>query len=121
MAHVWGIPEGFPDPPDLGSFMPNGRLDYEALATAETQWLDDLAAWCRANTDSRSDLVGEVIRIPWADGYAQYMVYRTNPLQLLHVPLGDAWNVPEYMTKGLTGQDIRDMLERDRKLKELFS
>ena len=85
---------------------------------AEEAWTEKLAQWCRDN--STSDIAGEVIRIPWADGSANYMVWTTRPVQLIHIPLGDAWDVPEYMTRGLRAADLREMVERDRRLASWF-
>jgi len=62
-----------------------------------------------------------VIRFPRGDGYAQYMVWRTRPLSLLHLPVGDAWDLPDYQIRGLRVKDVRDIVARERGLRELFS
>lgn len=122
MTEVYTLPEDFRDPPDLGDFLKEGvGYDVNALFEAETEWVKELAEWCRANTDSKSELIGEVIRFPRGDGYAQYMVYRTKPLSLLHLPLGDAWDLPDYQLRGLRVKDVRELVRSERALRELFS
>ncbi len=124
MAEVFGTPEGFRDPPSLMDFISEKqdgrRIDIEALGDAEKKWLEELAEWCHTNTDSRSELIGETIRFPRGDGSAQYMVFRTKPLSLLHIPLGDAWDLPDYQLCGLRVKDVRELVRRDRALGELF-
>lgn len=62
-----------------------------------------------------------IVRFQIADGYAQYAVLSLNPLQLQHIPYGDAYQIPYAHIRGLTTQDVMDMLERDKKMKELFA
>lgn len=121
MAEVFTTPEGFRDTPALIDFRFDGSVNFEAFAKAEEEWTKELAEWCQTNTDSRSDLIGEVIRFPQGDGTANYMVFRTKPLSLLHIPLGDAWNIPDYMLRGLRVKDVRELVRRDKALGELFS
>jgi hypothetical protein len=50
---------------------------------------------------------GAEFNIPFADGAARYMVAEHGrSLALVHLPLGDAWNVPEYMTRGLRRSEV---------------
>ena len=64
-----------------------------------------MRSWCKANSKHR--LAGKEIYIPWADGAARYMVL--NGTKLIHIPLGDGWNVPDYMTRGLRVADLERM------------
>ncbi len=125
MAEVFTTPGGFRDPPSLMEFRfekQDGKgINIDALQVAEKEWLKELGEWCLTNTDSRSDLIGEVIGFPRGDGQALYMVYRTKPLTLLHIPLGDAWDLPDYQMRGLRVKDVRELVRADRALGELFS
>jgi hypothetical protein len=122
MTEVFGLPEGFREPPDLNDFRKEGiGYDVNALFEAEATWVEELAEWCRTNSDSRSELIGEVIRFPRGDGYAQYMVWRTKPLGLLHIPLGDAWDLPDYQLRGLRVKDVRELVHGERAMRELFN
>jgi hypothetical protein len=121
MAEVFTTPEGFPDTPALIDFRFDGTINIEAYTKAEEEWTKELAEWCRTNTDSRSDLIGEVIRFPRGDGTANYMVFRTKPLSLLHIPLGDAWDLPDYQMRGLRVKDVRELVRSSKAMDELFS
>lgn len=116
MAVVYSPPEEFENT------VP--RLDFKNLDLARyeqemDEWCERLAEWCR--NQNKGDMVGEIVRFPVADGYAQYMVYRQNKLALIHLPLGDAWQIPEAHARGLRLSDVRDMVAREAKLRELFS
>ena len=63
--------------------------------------------------------VGEVIQFPVADGYAQYMVASMKPLQLIHLPLGDAWDW-QYAHL-LTAKEVQEKIDQRKALKALFS
>jgi hypothetical protein len=63
--------------------------------------------------------VGEVIQFPAADGYAEYMVASLKPVELIHLPLGDAWSF-EYANR-LTAKDVREKIRQQNAIKELFS
>lgn len=127
MAQVFGTPEDLPDAPDWSDpkrpEFRSGKYGYnlEAILAAEDKWLNELIEWCRTHSDSKSELIGEEIRFPMADGYARYLVWRTKPLSLIHIPLGDAWNLPDYQLRGLRVSDVREIVRRQRGLSELFS
>ncbi len=120
MAEVFTTPKGFRDPPQYEG--KEGTMDeaFKVLRQAEDEWLRELNQWCHDNTDSRSELVGELIRFPRGDGYAQYMVFKTKPLTLLHIPLGDAWDLPDYQMRGLRVKDVKELVRQDRALGDLF-
>lgn len=120
MAEVFTTPKGFRDPPSLMDYRTEKGLDFDAVQKAEAEWLEELIEWCKTNTDSRSELIGEVIRFPRGDGTANYMVFRTKPLTLLHIPLGDAWDLPDYQMRGLRVKDVQELVRQDRALGDLF-
>jgi hypothetical protein len=63
--------------------------------------------------------IGEIIQFPVADGYAEYMVASMNPPELIHLPLGDAW---EFQYAHLLGKkEIQEEIDIQKALKELFS
>ena len=120
MAEVYTTPKGFRSPPEYADFRMDKSLDHDAFRKAEDEWLKELAEWCLTNTDSRSDLIGQIVSFPRGDGSAQYMVFRTKPLTLLHIPLGDAWDLPDYQMRGLRVKDVRELVRTDRALGDLF-
>ena len=86
MTKVYSPPEGI-DAPDFNDFFVDGRYDRELDDRLTAEFTDRLAAWCRERYTG--DLVGEVVRFPYADGYAAYMIANHRPLTLIHLPLGD--------------------------------
>lgn len=64
---------------------------------------------------------GEEFSIPCGDGAARYMVMEgPKTFALVHLPLGDAWSVPEYMTRGLRKGDVLKKIESTKRIAELF-
>lgn len=63
--------------------------------------------------------VGEIIRFPVADGYAEYMVASMRPLELVHLPLYDAWHF-EYVDR-LTAADVKAKITQQKNLQKLFA
>jgi hypothetical protein len=63
--------------------------------------------------------VGEIISFPVADGKARYMVISMRPLQLLHLPLDDAWEF-EYVNN-LTSKDVQEKINQRIALEKMFS
>lgn len=69
----------------------------------------------RRNNDK---YVGEILRFPVADSYAEYMVASLKPVELIHIPLWDAWEFGYAHL--LTAKQIKEDLERQKKLAEIF-
>jgi hypothetical protein len=114
MATAFAPPEGFEPPQITLDNMRDGSYERE-----EAAFLERLAD--RAKMNGTSPLLGEVVRWQRADGYAQYMVWQTNPLQLIHLDLLDGYSIEPALIRGLRVADIRDMVERAARMRELFS
>jgi hypothetical protein len=114
MATAFSAPEGF-DPPalTLGDFQDGTWQEKEAAYIAS---LADLA-----KMNGTNPLLGEVVRWQRGDGFAEYMVWQTKPLQLIHLGLGDAWQVEDVLIRGLRLADIRGMVDRDKRMREFFA
>lgn len=117
MAKVFAPPAGIKAPNFADMFDENGRYSREKDDALTAAYLDEL----RAEAIVTHDIVGEVIRFQIADGYAQYMVWSVKPLELIHLPLGDAWSIPEAHARGLRLSDVRDMVEREKRIAALFA
>jgi hypothetical protein len=114
MATAYSAPEGF-EPPEI--VLDDFRTG--AWETKENDYIERLATEAKKN--GTSNLLGEVIRFPRGDGYAQYLVWRTKPLQLIWLELGDAWQVEPALIRGLRVADVREQVERAARMQELFS
>jgi hypothetical protein len=62
--------------------------------------------------------VGEIIRFPVADSYAEYMVASMKPVELVHLPLGDAWCF-QYVNL-LTAKEVQEKIDQQKALERLF-
>jgi hypothetical protein len=102
MATVFSPPKGF-DPPEW-----DPKKSFQEHQKAEDDYVQKLADALKAQRPG--NLVGRVVSFPIADGCAQYMVASEKPLQLVHLPLGDAWQIPAAHARGLRLSDIRQML-----------
>jgi hypothetical protein len=106
------------DPPAFEESQVDGRFDADTDREVTNAYLDSLRELARDN--GSSDLLGEVIRFQRGDGYAEYMVWRTSPLELIWLELGDAWSVEDALIRGLRLSDVEEMVARARRLTELF-
>lgn len=119
-ATVYTCPEGLEEP-DFDAFMGERRFDTEAYFDACEKHQEQVAEWCRLTTTTPGPLIGETIRFPVADGQAVYMVWKTKPLTLIHLAYVDGYEVSEIMLRGLRVSDVREMVEREQRIQELFS
>lgn len=92
--------------------------DFEEIDAQEDKYLEDLCAY--AKVSGKGAEAGQVLRFPYADGYAQYVVLSLlSPVKLIHVATGDAWDYP-YINR-LTAADLKKELRRDEARAALFS
>jgi len=91
--------------------------DMDAYQAKENKFIDDLKAFCKQRNSG--EYVGEVIKFPAADSYAMYMVASLKPVELIHLPLMDAWEFP-YVER-LTAKDIKEKVDAEKKLAEFFA
>lgn len=68
--------------------------------------------------DLSKRVIGCVVGFPYADGHAFYKVLNDNPLTLEHIPYGDAWRLAAYSEAGILEDDIRDVVQYRRRMKE---
>ena len=86
-------------------------LNHAETDAAIERYRQALREWIRARLVEEGKrphkLAGKSIFIPWADGAAEYMIL--DGRRMINVPLMDAWNVPDYMTRGLRVADLERM------------
>jgi hypothetical protein len=85
MAKIYDPPQEITVPEIFGD-----SFEIDAYNAACKKFKDDLKEWCIKRNPQEH--VGEVIGFPVADGQAEYMVASLKPVQLIHIPLWDAWN-----------------------------
>jgi hypothetical protein len=112
MAKAYSAPEGI-----TWEFPKDWHNDYEPSVK---KYENELRSWVKKNTDSKSPLVGKIVSTPVADGCAQYMIFRTKPLELIHMDIGDAWHADRVWVRGLRLSDVKQMIEAEERLNALF-
>jgi hypothetical protein len=80
---------------------------------SEIDYIRKLRAFAKTRKPNGKN-VGEVVGFPMADGFAFYMVLSMRPLELMHIPLGDAYQFP-YANR-LTAKDIESKINSRRVL-----
>ena len=107
MAKVFTLPHGF-DAPEFN------WEDIEQYKKDCADLTDRLKKWCIKRNDQKS--VGEIIKFQVADGYAEYMVASTKPVQLIHLPFWDAYQseTAELMTAKAIQQKIDQAIAWDK-------
>lgn len=96
MAKVYGCPENIIIP-DYFAFK-----DSSAYNKAVDDFKEELKIFCKEN--SKCVHAGEIISFPVGDGYAQYMVF--NYTSLVHLSLGDSYQISDAHSRGLRKADI---------------
>lgn len=91
--------------------------DFKEYQKQCDNYIEALRTECKKNSNHKA--VGEVIKFGVADGYALYMVYDMKPLELIHIATMDAWHFEHADL--LTPQRVTELIERDKKMAELFS
>lgn len=84
----------------------DGRFSLDRMREVDARYYGQVQAWLKSH-GYKHRLAGKLIRLPWADSHAEYMI--ANGTTLIHMPLGDAWNVPVHMVRGLSAADLTRM------------
>lgn len=110
MAKVFTLPHGF-DAPDFN------WEDIEQYNKDCADLTDRLKKWCIERNNQKS--VGEIIKFQVADGYAEYMVASTIPVQLIHLPFWDAYE--SEFAHLMTAKAVQDKIDQTIAFEKLFS
>jgi len=112
-AKIYNAPEEIKVP--KLNFENFNRKEHEA---AEAKYVEDLKQHMRERGYNGKNM-GEILRFPVADSYAQYMVVSMRPLQLVYLELGDAWDF-QYVHL-LTAKEVQQKIDQQKSLEKLFS
>ena len=110
MAKVFLLPNGFEAP----------KFDWQNIEQYEKDCLElveRLKKWCIERNNQKN--VGEIIKFQVADGYAEYMVASTKPVELVHLPFWDAWQ--SETASLMTAKAIQDKIDQKIAMAKLFS
>lgn len=111
MAKVYLLPDGFEAPIFNHENIPQYNKDCDELS-------EKLKKWCLERNPEQKN-VGEIIRFQVADGYAEYMVAATKPVQLIHLPYWDSYQ--SDIAPFMTAKAIQDKIDQARAMEKLFS
>lgn len=117
MAKIFAPPPDH-DVPNFSDYC-RGGFNQGGWDEATKRFREELAA--EAKQTNSGDTVGEIVRFQIADGYAEYMVWSEKPLHLIDVGGPDGYQIPVAHERGLRLSDVRDMVARDRKWRELVA
>lgn len=92
---------------------------HESWREDEEAYLAELRVLARAR--NKGALVGEIVSFPMADSGAVYMVWSESPFALIHLAIGDAWQIPDAHMRGLRKADVKAMVDRSKRIAALFA
>jgi hypothetical protein len=113
-ANIYDVPDEIKVPNLNFRDVPKYNAEIVEFRKQMKQWCIDRMA--RANVTQEG--VGETIQFPVADGYAEYIVAATKPLELIHLPIWDAYQF-QYAHR-LTKKDVLDRIKGNKALNKLF-
>lgn len=111
MAKVFLLPEGFVAPDFNWKDIPQ----YEKGCAELTE---KLKKWCIDRNPEQKN-VGEIIKFQVADGYAEYMVAATKPVELIHLPFWDAYQ--SETANLMTAKAIQQKIDQTIAMAKLFA
>lgn len=119
MAKIYSIPDEVKAP----------KLDFnnvKAWQEDEKRFMSEIEAFVKNYNPNGGEHIGKTIQFPVADSYAVYMVASMKPLELIHLPIGDAWHfeiasslrASDVLLKIQQAEGLAKMLE-ENKLRQL--
>ena len=118
-ATIYSAPDDIKVPGWEDELDADGRFSIEKMLAGEEAYIARVREWLASNGYT-GELAGEHVRWPRGDGYARYLVMKIRPLWLMHLPLGDAWDMDDVFRRGLRAADIRENIEMQEKLASIF-
>lgn len=112
---VYGLPaelEATIPHPDYQNF------DYDTMIENENIHRESIKQ-CLIENGYTGRHTGGVLRMPIADGHAEYMLADGNPSILVHLPYGDAWDHPDVTF--LPKKEVIRRIKNDEAMRKLFA
>jgi hypothetical protein len=98
---------------EVPGFSKRDDEDWNAYYARQSTALGELAKKSSAIPEG-GDIKDALIKFSVADGYAYYVVVKTSPLTVAHVPFGDGYAAPAPTIRGLNRADVERQLAMDR-------
>lgn len=96
------------------------RAGVDVWRKQASDYIERVAAMARA-VNGTEPLVGKVVRFQIADGYAEYIVWKAKPLQLVHLDLGDGYSIPPAHARGLRLADVKALVDFEQRWADLMA
>ena len=93
----------------------NSKTDWQQHRKNTEAYFERIKKFCAEQGSGKYK--GEVVRFPFADGQAIYVVYSSTPMELIHCDIYDAYDYP-YITR-LSKRDIIDEIESEKRMEQL--
>lgn len=90
--------------------------EYDRLEEAAVE-----AAKAEVRASADGPLVGEELTWPVGDGRARYLIARQSPLTLIHLAVGDAWQVEYALIRGTRLRDAQNQFAARKRFSALFA
>jgi len=116
-AKIYSAPKSIKQPIFNYTGKENYNKVFKAYRKDETRYCEKLREMLLARKKGKN--VGEIISFPVADGAAEYMIASLRPLELVHLPLGDAWDF-QYAHL-LTAKEVNKKIEENKAMAEFFN
>jgi hypothetical protein len=113
-AEIFKLPE------NLEKKVPTFELEegYDEYKQREEAFYDEVRSFLK-DRNFKGKNSGTILSMPIADSSALYMVMKMRPLQLIHLPIMDAWEHP--MARLLDAKEVNRMIEFAEKMKSFHS
>ena len=116
MAKLIGICKDMPTI-DYGNRPPG--FNYREFYKLQEDALSIIEAASNKALDSNSP-EGFVLSFGVADGHALYRVVKTKPLQIEHIPFGDAYQISAAHIRGINLSDVKAMMNSAKVWRNIF-
>jgi hypothetical protein len=97
---------------------PDGRYDHAGYEARCKAYEAETEKYIRSELRGKHKHTGKIIRFPVADGYAQYMIW--TPTKWIHLDEVDGYQADAATVRGTRAVDVDAMLDRERRMAELF-
>jgi hypothetical protein len=88
-----------------GKWQTDHKKDWMAEKARVEKLMDDLYA--KMPILRNKSMVGAILKFGVADGYAVYIVTNDEPLEVQHIPIGDAWHIDRCHMNGIDMEEVR--------------
>lgn len=94
------------------------NFDYDKMIADEENHRESIEQWLHANGYNGKH-TGGILRMPIADGAAEYMLADGNPSFLMHLPYGDAWDHPDVTF--LPKKEVVKRIQGEAAMRKVFA